>query len=139
VRGISADSTDPLSAQTRWQTLEALGLGGLLTALVAGIAVALAAAEGRNDMATLAAIGASPRKRRMLGAGHGLFLGLTGTALGLLIGLPAGLSLTQLDGLDGVQVPWVAAGATVLLVPLVTALAGWVVTPTRLTLVRRGG
>lgn len=139
VRGISAYSTDPLSAQTRWQTLEALGLGGLLTALVAGVGVALAAAEGRSDMATLAAIGASPRRRRMLGAGHGLFLGLTGTALGLLIGLPAGLSLTQLDGLEGVQIPWQAAGVTVLLVPLVAAFAGWVVTPTRLTLVRRGG
>jgi putative ABC transport system permease protein len=139
VRGIVAYSGDPLTYQTRWQTLAALGLGGLLTALVAGIAVALAAAEGRNDMATLAAIGASPTRRRMLGAGHGLFLGLTGTALGPLIGLPAGLSLTQLDGLDGVQLPWRAAGATVLLVPLVAALTGWVVTPTRLTLVRRGG
>jgi putative ABC transport system permease protein len=139
VRGISAYSADPLSAQTRRQTLGVLGLGALLTAVVAGVAVTLAASEGRSDIATLASIGASPSRRRMLGAGHGLFLGLTGTALGLLIGLPAGLSLTQLDGLEGFQIPWRAAGATVLLVPLVAALAGWVVTPTRLTLVRRGG
>lgn len=120
-------------------TLWALAAAGLLTALVAGIAVALAAAEGRSDMATLAAIGASPHRRRLLGAGHGLFLGIAGTALGFLIGVPGGLSLSQLDGLGGVQVPWLAAGAAMLLVPLVAGLAGWVVTPTRLTLVRRDG
>ena len=137
VNGVEAWSEDPRHIAQRWVSLGAVGAAGLVTAIVAGIAVALAAAEGRADVATLAAVGASPRRRRMFGAGHGLFLGLVGGLLGLLIGVPAGLSFGQLDGVRGVGVPWLALTGTVLVVPLLAAVAGWVVTPTRLSLVRR--
>ena len=116
-----------------------LGLAGLLTLVVAGIAVALAAAEGRADTATMAAIGAGPWRRRGLGAMHGLFLGVVGGLLGVLVGLPAAASLMQVDGLPGIAVPWLVIAAALLVVPLLGAAAGWVVTPTRLPLVRRTG
>ncbi|MEJ7788010.1 MAG: hypothetical protein WKF96_24690, partial [Solirubrobacteraceae bacterium] len=69
--------------------LEAIGMirvgvtaaAGLLTMLVVGIAVALSAAEGRADQATMAAVGAGPWRRRSLGAMHGLFLGVVGVLL----------------------------------------------------------
>ncbi len=139
VYGISARSDDPINQTWRWITVGAVGAAGLLTALVIGIAVALSAAEGRSDLATMAAVGAGPWRRRSLGAAHGLFLGLVGGLLGLAVSLPAGLALTQIDGLAGTTVPWLSVTSTLLAVPLFGALAGWVVTPRRLSLVRRGG
>lgn len=137
VAGFSGSTPDIVLAQMRWIGWGATGAAGLLTLLVAGMAVALAAAESRSDAATFAAVGAGPRRRRGLGAMHGLFLGLVGTALGLAIAVPAGLSLTQIDGLAGVLVPWSTLLGTLLVAPLFAALAGWLVTPTRLSLVRR--
>ncbi len=78
-----------------------------------------------------------PAEVAALGAMHGLFLGLVGTALGLVIAVPAGLSLTQVDGVAGFVVPWSTLLGTLLVAPLFAALAGWLVTPTRLSLVRR--
>lgn len=138
VYGINAWSNDAQTAQLKWIGLGVVGGAGLLTALVVGIAVALAAAEGRSDVATFAAVGAGPWRRRALGAMHGVFLGIVGALLGLGIAIPSGLSLTQVDGLPGVRVPWLTVAATLLVVPLLAALAGWLVTPTRLSLVRRG-
>lgn len=139
VDGINAWSQDPQLGTVTWLRLGVLGLAGLLTLLVAGIAVALAAAEGRADTATMAAIGAGPWRRRGLGAMHGLFLGVVGGLLGVLVGLPSAASLLQVDGLPGIAVPWLVIAAALLVVPLLGAAAGWVVTPTRLPLVRRTG
>jgi putative ABC transport system permease protein len=139
VHGITAWSPDPDQATMGWVRLAVLGVAALLTLLVAGIAVALAAAEGRTDTATMAAIGAGPWRRRGLGAMHGLFLGMVGALLGVLVGVPAAASLMQADGLPGIAVPWLVIPAALLVVPLLAAAAGWVVTPTRLPLVRRAG
>jgi putative ABC transport system permease protein len=137
VYGISAWSGGSQTEQLKWVRLGVVGGAGLLTALVVGIAVALAAAEGRSDVATFAAVGAGPLRRRSLGAMHGVFLGVVGALLGLAIAIPSGLSLTQVDGLPGVAVPWLTVAGTLVVVPLLAALAGWLVTPTRLSLVRR--
>ncbi|MGH3330531.1 MAG: FtsX-like permease family protein, partial [Nocardioidaceae bacterium] len=102
-----------------------------------GIAVALASAEGRADAATMTAVGAGPWRRRALGAMHGVFLGVVGALLGVAVGVPAGASLMQVDGLPGVALPWVAVAATLAAVPLMAGAAGWVVTPRRVPLVRR--
>jgi putative ABC transport system permease protein len=115
------------------------GAAALLTLLVVGMAVALSAAEGRADQSTMAAVGAGPWRRRSLGAMHGLFLGVVGVLLGGVVGLPAGAALLQVDGAPGVSVPWLHVGITLLVVPLIAWLAGWLVTSTRLTLVRRTG
>lgn len=137
VYGINAWSSDTGAEQLKWVGVGVIGGAGLLTALVVAIAVALSSSEGRSDVATFAAVGAGPWRRRALGAMHGVFLGIVGALLGLAISLPAGLSFTQLDGLPGVTVPWATVGATLLVVPLLAAFAGWLVTPTRLSLVRR--
>jgi putative ABC transport system permease protein len=139
IRGVNGWSNDP---QTRTLTLVRdllLAAVGLVTLVVAGMTVALAAAEGRSDTATLAAVGAGPGRRRRLGAAHGLFLGLVGVLLGLVVGVPAGAAVMQADGLPGVAVPWTTLLGTVIVVPLLAAAAGWVVTPSRLELVRRTG
>jgi putative ABC transport system permease protein len=139
VYGIDTFTPDVDLAQQRWLQLGVLGAAGLVTLLVVGIAVALSAAEGRADQATMAAVGAGPWRRRSLGAMHGLFLGLVGALLGVVIGLPAGVSLMQVDGVPGVQLPWWSVACTVLAVPPLAWCAGWLTTPGRLPLVRRTG
>jgi putative ABC transport system permease protein len=137
VRGIDGYSTGPDVARTRMWSWAGIGAAGLLATVIVGIAVALAAAESRPDQATLAAIGAGPGRRRRMGATHGLFLGLIGGVLGMLVGGPSGLSFVQLDGLAGTDVPWGHLLAVGLLVPVASAAAGWLVTPGRLSLIRR--
>jgi putative ABC transport system permease protein len=64
-------------------------VAGVVTIGAAGIATGLAAAEGRADLTTLAAVGASPGVRRMLSLSRtGIVAGL-GSLLGLLAGLGA--------------------------------------------------
>ena len=137
VYGIYGQSEDP--DRLRVEQMQYLGLvaAGLLSALVVGIAVAMASAESRDDVATLAAVGAGPWRRRSLGAMHGLFLGIVGCVLGLAVGLPSGLAFTQVDGLPGVDVPWLSSLGTVASVLVLGLVAGWVVTPSRLRLTRR--
>ncbi|WP_346766225.1 FtsX-like permease family protein [Nocardioides sp. HDW12B] len=137
VYGIFGQSDDP--QQLRAEQAQYLGLvvAGLLSALVVGIAVAMASAESRDDVATLAAVGAGPWRRRSLGAMHGLFLGIVGCVLGLAVGVPSGLAFTQVDGLPGVDVPWLSSLGTVASVLVLGLVAGWLVTPSRLRLTRR--
>ncbi len=137
VYGIYGQSEDP--DRLRVEQMQYLGLvvAGLLSALVVGIAVAMASAESRDDVATLAAVGAGPWRRRSLGAMHGLFLGIVGCVLGLAVGVPSGLAFTQVDGLPGVDVPWVSSLGTVASVLVLGLVAGWLVTPSRLRLTRR--
>jgi hypothetical protein len=53
------------------------------------------------------------------------------------VGVPAGAALTQVDGLPGVDLPWLATAGTLLVVVLWAPVAGWLVTPSRLRLTRR--
>jgi putative ABC transport system permease protein len=139
VHGINGWSGDVDLEPLAMIRLGVTGTAGLLTLLVVGMAVALSAAEGRADQSTMAAVGAGPWRRRSLGGMHGLFLGLVGVLLGVFVGVPAGAALLQVDGAPGVAVPWLGVGSVLLVVPLLAWLAGWLVTSTRLTLVRRTG
>jgi putative ABC transport system permease protein len=109
-----------------------------LTSVVAGIAVALTAAEGKDDVATMSAVGAGTWHRRAIGGMQGLFVGLVGVCLGVGVGVPGGLSLSQVDGAKGFSIPG-ATLASICLLPLLASAAGWVVTPGRLRLSRREG
>jgi putative ABC transport system permease protein len=137
VHGISGWSDDPERLVVERMQFAGLAVAGVLSLLVVGVAVALAAAESRDDVATLAAVGAGPWRRRSMGAMHGLFLGLLGAGLGAVVGVPAGAALTQVDGLSGVDAPWLATAGTLLVVLLSAPVAGWLVTPSRLRLTRR--
>lgn len=116
----------------------ALGALGI-TALVVGLVVALAASESRDDVATLTAVGAPPWLRRTVSAGHALFVGGLGGGLGLLVGTAGGVAVVQVIGTPGTSVPWTALGLLALGVPLLCAVVGWLVAPSRLTLTRRAG
>lgn len=115
------------------------GAGGAiaLTGLVVGMIVALAAAEGRGDAATLAAVGAPPWTRRAMSAGQALFVGSLGAVVGLVLGSASGASLLQVVGTAGTPVPWGALALFTVGVPALCALVGWLVTPGRLALTRR--
>ena len=65
-----------------------LMLGGTLTATF------LALSDARPDLATLSAVGASPRTRRGVAAAYALVVGLVGAALGTVVGFIPGVAIT---------------------------------------------
>lgn len=127
--------------------LLALVVGSAVVALgAAGIATGLAAADGVPDLATLAAVGAAPRTRRWLAAAQaGVIAGL-GTLLGVAAGFVPGIAAVKANtriyySSDPVEnllvVPWSSVAATLLVVPMLAVLCGWLFTRSRLPMVRR--
>ena len=124
---------------------------GLITLGAAGVATGLAAVDGRNDLATLGAIGASPRVRRLLSLSQaGVIAGL-GTALGLAAGLGAGYTILAAMNQGQLApdrwpqeipypltVPW-SSLAVLLAVPAVAMLGAGLLTRSRLPIERRPG
>ncbi|WP_180934812.1 FtsX-like permease family protein [Nocardioides ungokensis] len=125
-----------------------LMLGGTLTATF------LALSDARPDLATLSAVGASPRTRRGVAAAYALVVGLVGAVLGTVVGFIPGVAITYpLTGsswrtttADGTQmpghfldVPWLLIGSLVVALPQVTALVVGLAARSRLPLVARLG
>ncbi|MEH1168624.1 FtsX-like permease family protein [Micromonospora sp. CPCC 205539] len=120
---------------------------GLITVGAAGMATALAAAEGRTELATLAAVGAAPAVRRLLAICQaGVIAGL-GSVLGIVAGLGTAVivlfSVNRQYATDWpvrepypFLVPWPALGVLVL-VPLVAMLGAGLFTRARLPIERR--
>ncbi|SCG70426.1 ABC transporter permease [Micromonospora coxensis] len=120
---------------------------GIITLGAAGVATGLAAAEGRRDLSTLAAVGASPRMRRVLSLCQaGVIAGL-GSVLGILAGL--GSTVVILTSVNRqyadswpvqapypLVVPWLTLGVLVF-VPLVAMLGAGLFTRSRLAVERR--
>jgi putative ABC transport system permease protein len=138
----------PQTGQARTALLVLAALAGLITLGAAAIATGLAAADGRADLGTLAAVGASPRVRR------GLSLSQSGVIAGLgsLLGTVAGLggSIAVLIALNRgsadlwpaptpypIAVPWLNVGVALLVVPLVAMLGAGLLTRSRLPIERR--
>ncbi len=138
--------------------LVVLVIAALAVALIGTFtAVGLAAAEGRADIATLAAVGAGPGLRRRLGFAQALVISALGAVLGLTGGVLAGAALIRLrqpevglagtgwfgpgaSGLDTgwhLVLPWPQLGAIGIGVPIVAGTAGFLLTRSRLPLVRR--
>ncbi|MEU4778481.1 FtsX-like permease family protein [Micromonospora sp. NPDC023633] len=120
---------------------------GVITLGAAGIATGLAAAEGRADLSTLAAVGAGPGLRRLLSLCQSGVIAVLGSALGIVAGLgSATIILTALNrryaGLWPVAepypvvVPWTTLGVLVV-VPLVAMLGAGLFTRSRLPVERR--
>ena len=134
-------------------------IGPVLLALVAGsallvvgaasIATGLAAAEGRADLATLAAVGASPSLRRGLAGLQSAVTAGLGALLGTLTGLVPAVGLVRAlnsaaeqsgglrTGVIPVVVPWGHLAVAAVLAPVVAALAAAALTRSRLPMVRR--
>jgi putative ABC transport system permease protein len=123
-------------------------VAGLITLGAAAIATGLAAADGRADLTTLAAVGASPRVRRALSLSQsGVIAGL-GSLLGAIAGL--GAATAVLFALNRgyadiwpaptpypIAVPWLNLGVALLVVPLVAMLGAGLLTRSRLPIERR--
>lgn len=115
-----------------------LMLGGTLTATF------LALSDARPDLATLSAVGASPRRRRAVAASYALVVGFVGALLGAVVGFIPGLAITvpltaPAYSSTGpfVDVPWLLIIGLVVGLPLLTALIVGLSTRSRLPLVAR--
>ncbi|RJS45623.1 FtsX-like permease family protein [Nocardioides cavernaquae] len=118
-----------------------LMLGGTLTATF------LALSDARPDLATLSAVGAAPRTRRVVAAAYALVIGGIGAVLGAIVGFVPGIAatwpLTSSSWMPGegsshtIDVPWLLISAVVLGLPLFTALVVGLFATSRLPVVAR--
>ncbi|MFC6344298.1 FtsX-like permease family protein, partial [Nocardioides hankookensis] len=123
--------------------LAALGgvlmLGGTLTATF------LALSDARPDLATLSAVGASPRRRRWVAASYALVIGFVGAVLGAAVGFIPGVAITypltsgysEATAGHYLDVPWLMILGLVVVLPLLTALIVGLTARSRLPLVAR--
>ncbi|MGA3488394.1 ABC transporter permease [Micromonosporaceae bacterium DT55] len=122
---------------------------GVIALGAAGIATGLTAADGRRDLSTLAAVGASPGVRRRLSLSQAGVIAGIGALLGAAVGL--GSAFVILTALNSGQervllvshpyplvVPWSALGL-LLVVPLIAMAGAGLLTRSRLPIERRFG
>jgi putative ABC transport system permease protein len=117
--------------------LALIAAGALATLAGTSIAVALAMAESRADMATLAAVGASPSRRRVHAMAQAAAVGGLGAGLGFVLGTLVAVALLQGSTTYPFTVPgrWLALLAAVAAL-LAIGVAG-LVTRGRVTMTRR--
>jgi putative ABC transport system permease protein len=123
------------------------GAAGLITLGAAAVATGLAAAEGRRDLSTLAAVGADPRVRRLLSLCQAGVIAVLGSVLGIVAGLgSAAIVLISLNRRYAqswpVEPPYplVVPGSTLtvlVVVPLVAMVGAALLTRSRLPVERR--
>ncbi|UOY00677.1 ABC transporter permease [Blastococcus sp. PRF04-17] len=120
-------------------------VGGLLVLVATLTATGLAVADARPDHATLAAVGAAPRTRRLMAMGSAAVIGVFGAALGVVAGLAPGIAVahpltTEVYGSGMgavVVVPWDLLAAVAIGVPLLAVLVTGLVVRSRLPMARR--
>jgi putative ABC transport system permease protein len=139
--------TEPPATNTTPLLILAI-VAGVITLTAAAAATGLAAADGRADLATLAAVGASPRVRRVLSlCQSGVIAGL-GSLLGAVAGLGAAVAvLLALNRRFAdvwpaptpypISVPWLNVGVALVVVPLIAMLGAGLLTRSRLPIERR--
>ena len=118
-------------------SLALVGGAALVTLVGVGVTVALAAVEGRADLATMAAVGASPRRRRAIAGWQALVVGGLGAVLGLALGGFYAYLIWPAIGAPEFTVPWLTIGLIGVAVPLLAVLVAAVFTPSRLPVIRR--
>ncbi|SEF14201.1 FtsX-like permease family protein [Jiangella alba] len=116
----------------------ALTAGAAFVTLVGvAIAVSLAAAEGRADLATLAAVGAPPRRRRGLAGAQALVVGGIGVLIGSGLGIYFAYLVWPALGAPDFIWAWDSLVLTGVAVPVLAVLVAVVFTPSRLPMIRR--
>ncbi len=110
----------------------ALAIGSIFGLAAVAVAVALIRVEAGPEGAVLTAVGARPRTSRLIGAVSAAGLGLAAGCIAVLctLLLLMGVYLNPDEEFD-FAVPWAELGVVLLLVPLVAAAAGWLLTNTR--------
>ncbi|MDZ5442616.1 FtsX-like permease family protein [Micromonospora sp. 4G57] len=143
---VQVEQDHPYSDRRPLLLLLAVG-AGVITLGAAGVATGLAAAEGRRDLSTLAAVGASPRVRRVLSLCQAGVIAVLGSALGIVAGLGSALIILSsvnrryaaawpVETPYPVVVPWLTLGVLVV-VPLLAMLGAGLMTRSRLPVERR--
>jgi putative ABC transport system permease protein len=137
---------EPYRSPTDLTTVFVVGAAALVALAATWIAVGLAAAESRADLATLAAVGAAPRTRRKVAGAQAGVIAATGVVLGSGVGALLGIVFVQVQAAAGtrwpdpswqVVVPWGVLAAVVIGLPTTAAGAAALCTRSRLPLVRR--
>nr|WP_246416346.1 ABC transporter permease [Nocardioides luti] len=153
-RGYQADSATVITQLVLAGLGAVLMLGGTLTATF------LALSDARPDLATLSAIGASPRRRRGIAAAYAVVVGMVGALLGVVVGFIPGIAITypltstggdtcsvasgsgycEATGVSSgpfLDIPWLLILGLVVVLPLLTALVVGAAVRSRLPLVAR--
>ncbi|MEV0230430.1 FtsX-like permease family protein [Nonomuraea sp. NPDC050786] len=123
-------------------------LGAALVLVLGGTfaATGLAAADMRQDLDTLTAVGGPPRVRRLVVAAQAAYISGLGALVGLVGGTVSGIALTwpltrsSMEVYAGPQViaiPWLFLAAVVVGLPLLAAVVAGLCARTRMTLARR--
>ncbi|CAN5347808.1 hypothetical protein BH09ACT10_BH09ACT10_19740 [soil metagenome] len=105
-----------------------LAVGGGLAVLIGTLtATGLALVDAAPDFATLTAVGARPRTRRLMAASQALVIGLLGALLGVVVGIAPGVVASRGLTDDGfgqtyLDIPWSLLGILVVVVPMLAAL-----------------
>jgi putative ABC transport system permease protein len=129
-----------------------LVLLGAATVLVLGgtfAATGLAAADMRQDLDTMSAVGAPPRVRRLVVAAQAAYISGLGAVAGLVGGVVAGAAMLLarwgadrpwvLDAAEAVHIPWGFLAGLVVGLPLLAALVAGAFTRTWQARARRVG
>ena len=117
--------------------LALLGVSVVVVLGATAISTGLAAADGRSDLATLAAVGASPRTRRLLAMSQAAVVAFLGALLGAVAGfVPAAAIVSTLVEWP-LTIPWSVLAAVLIGVPVLAALCAGLFTRSRLPMIRR--
>jgi len=119
-----------------------------ITIGAAAVGTGLAAADGRADLSTLAAVGASPRMRRGLSVSQSGVIALLGSGLGVLAGLGTAIAVISAlnqryadmwpgPGALPIVVPWLTLGIALVGAPAVAIAGAGLLTRSRLPIERR--
>jgi putative ABC transport system permease protein len=131
--------------------LLALIIAAVLAVLIGTLtATGLALADARPDFATLSAVGAGPRTRRLMAGSHALTIGVLGALTGVTVGFVPGRAVTwpltavsytgaASRGGPVIDIPWLLLLGVGVLVPLLAAVVMAGTTRSRLPIVRRLG
>jgi putative ABC transport system permease protein len=117
----------------------ALGLCGVLFLGASAVAIGLARADGRQDDATLTAVGATRMLRRNFAFAQAAIIVGVGAVTGTLAGLLTtyAISLTDTTGMWTFLPPWPALALLVVGMPLLIAAGSWLVASRPTTLAHR--
>lgn len=115
----------------------------LLAAGTVIVVTALGLADARPDLATLAAVGAPPRIRRLTTGWSAAVVTVLGSAIGGAVGMVPAWGLLRLmqtiqrDHADPIVVPWAALAASLVAVPLIAYAIGALLPRSRLPMIAR--
>jgi putative ABC transport system permease protein len=126
-----------------------LAASAIITIGAASVSTALAAADSRQDLSTLAAVGASPWLRRGLSVSQSWVIAGLGSVLGTVAGVGTALAVLGVyqqtvddamwpfDGVPSPVLPWSTLVISLVLVPAIAVLGAGLFTRSRLPIERR--